>query len=480
MYKSIKTNYIYSLINTISGILFPLLTFPYASRILLADGIGKIGFYSSIISYISIFTCLGIPMYAIREIARVRNNDQELAKTTAEIVILLGSLIIFGYLIVGVICLTITQVQSNIPLFLILSTSIAFTAIGVEWFYQGTEDFKYITIRGLVIKTVALIWLFIAVKDRNDLIYYAIYTVIGSVGNNLLNFIRLRSLIKYKSLKFSALNPFRHLKPALRIFMLNVTTAIYVNLDSVMLGFMQGDTAVGYYTAASKLTKIILSVATSLGTVTLPRLSNLFETGQLEQFRHLAQKTMDFIMTLCFPFMIGVIVLAPALINILSGSSYEPAVITLQILSPIIVIISISSITGIQILYPQGKENIVIISTLIGAIVNFSINMFLIPRFAQNGAAFATVIAETCVTLVQLVIGGRFIPVKIISRNLLITMVGTMLVGLCCLFIANNVANNILSILLSAICCIPIYYLFLLACRHSLTVELTNNILKRL
>lgn len=479
MYRSIKTNFIYSLINTISGILFPLLTFPYASRILLADGIGKVSFYSSIISYISLFTCLGIPMYAIREIARVRNNDHELAKTTAEIVILLGSLIIVGYIIVGVICLTITQVQSDIPLFLVLSTSIAFTAIGVEWFYQGTEDFKYITIRGLIIKTIAMVWLFMAVKDRSDLLCYAIYTVIGSVGNNLLNFIRLPHLIKFQTLKFAELNPLRHLKPALRIFMLNITTSIYVNLDSVMLGFIRGDAAVGYYTAASKLTKIILAVATSLGTVTLPRLSNLFETGQFEQFRHLAQKTMDFILTLCLPFMVGVIILAPALINILSGSSYEPAVITLQILSPIIVIIAISNITGIQILYPQGKENIVIVSTLIGAIVNFTINMLLIPRFAQNGAAFATVIAETCVTLVQLVIGRRFIPVKIISRNLLITIIGTILVGICCIFIANHVANDILSILLSAICSIPIYYMFLLLCRHSLTVELTNNIFKR-
>lgn len=175
MSKSIKTNYIFNLINTVSSLIFPVITFPYASRIMLAEGIGQVNFYQSIIQYISLFTCLGIPMYAIREIAKVRDNLYACNKTTLEILLLHFSLTFLGYLLVVILCLTVTEIQVNIPLFLVLSTSILFTTIGCEWFYQGIEDFKYITIRGLFVKVSALFILFICVKSPQDILWYGIY-----------------------------------------------------------------------------------------------------------------------------------------------------------------------------------------------------------------------------------------------------------------------------------------------------------------
>ena len=172
--------------------LFPLITFPYAARILMADGIGQVNFFSSIISYISLFTCLGIPLYAIRETARVRDNQKELSKTVTEILILHSGLTLLGYVAVFIIAYTVPKVMVDIPLFLMLSTSIIFTAIGCEWFYQGVEDFKYITIRAITIKTLCVILLFLLVKSKEDLLYYAVYSVIGSVGNNVFNFFRLK------------------------------------------------------------------------------------------------------------------------------------------------------------------------------------------------------------------------------------------------------------------------------------------------
>ena len=156
---SVKTNYILNLINTGTQMLFPLITFPYACRIIEPQGIGQVNFFSSIIGYISLFTCLGIPMYAIREIARNRNDVVKMNRTAIEILLLHALLTIAGYLIVAVLCLTIPQIKTDIPLFLILSLTIFFTAIGCEWFYQGIEDFKYITIRGLIVKLVSVILL---------------------------------------------------------------------------------------------------------------------------------------------------------------------------------------------------------------------------------------------------------------------------------------------------------------------------------
>ena len=166
MAKSVKANYLFNLINSASQLLFPLITFPYASRIMMADGIGQVNFFQSIISYISLFTCLGIPMYAIREVAKVRDNPEKMTRITVEILLLHAFLTLLGYMAVAVICLTVTKVQTDIPLFLLLSATIFFTAIGCEWFYQGIEDFKYVAIRGMVVKTISVILLFLLVKSK--------------------------------------------------------------------------------------------------------------------------------------------------------------------------------------------------------------------------------------------------------------------------------------------------------------------------
>lgn len=166
MAQSVKVNYILNLINTGTQMLFPLITFPYVCRVIEPDGVGQVNFFQSIISYISLFTCLGIPMYAIREIARDRNDVVKMNRTAVEILLLHSMLTLIGYAVVAILCLTVPQIQVNIPLFLILSLTIFFTAIGCEWFYQGIEDFKYITIRGLIIKIISVVLLFIFVKSK--------------------------------------------------------------------------------------------------------------------------------------------------------------------------------------------------------------------------------------------------------------------------------------------------------------------------
>ena len=149
MAKSLRVNYIFNMLNTVTGLLFPLITFPYASRIMLADGIGQVNFFQSI----TLLTCLGIPMYAIRKIASVRDDVAERNKVAIEILLLHATLSLIGYVIVALLAAFVSDIQVNIPLFFILGLTIFFTAIGCEWFYQGVEDFKYITIRGLIVKT---------------------------------------------------------------------------------------------------------------------------------------------------------------------------------------------------------------------------------------------------------------------------------------------------------------------------------------
>ena len=183
--SSLKSNYTYSLINTVTKILFPIITFPYVARVLMPEGIGQVNFFQSIIEYITFFASLGIPIYAVREIARRKDDEKVMNRTAMEILLFNGLLTIVGYLAVLVISLTVPEVKENLPLFLVLSASVLFTLIGSEWFFQGVEDFKYITIRGLIVKIVAIAFLFATVKTRDDLIYYGVYLGVGVVGGNI-------------------------------------------------------------------------------------------------------------------------------------------------------------------------------------------------------------------------------------------------------------------------------------------------------
>lgn len=417
MGTSVKTNFALNLINTLSGLIFPLITFPYASRILLADGIGQIQFFQGIINYVGLCTALGIPLYAIREIARVRKDKVLCSKTTVEILLLHSLLTLVGYIIVFILIFTVTKIQADIPLFLLLSAHLFFSAIGALWFYQGIEDFKYITIRAVIVRLFSLICLFVFIKNKSDLFYYAAISITAEVGSNLFNFIRLRKFINLRELHLRELRPEKHLKPALKIFAMNLVISIYVNLDSVMLGFMKNEVAVGYYTASTRLTKSILGVVSSLGTVLLPRLTNLISNNRMDEFRQLANKAISFTLAISLPLTIGLIFMAEPLVHLFCGNRFEPAILTTQIMAPIILFISLSGIMCWQILFPLDKEKLVVYATLMGAIVNFILNLLLIPNYSQYGAGVATCVAEWLVVIITIVFARRYVSVKLASKQ---------------------------------------------------------------
>ena len=467
------------MVGTVSGFLFPLITFPYVSRVIMAEGLGQVQFYSSIINYVVLLTSLGIPLYATREIARVRDNIVDLSRTTTEIILLNLFLNILGYAAIFIMCFTLDEVAQNIPLFLLLSTSIVLTTIGCPWFFSGVEDFKFITIRGLAVRIVSTIFLFLFVSDDSDLMLYVLYTVIATVGTNVLNFIRLRKYISVCSFKFKDLNICRHLKPSFAIFIFNLITSIYVNLDKVMVGFLNNNESVGYYTAATTISHICLTAITSLGVVMLPRLSHLVKQGDIESFNRLAKKSYSFIVTTSFPVCGGLIILAPSLIRIFSGDNFMPAILTLQIISPIVVAIGISNLIGLQILYPLGKIKIVTISTLCGAIINFVLNLFLIPNLAQNGAAIATVCAEVGVTFTQIIIAKKFIPFKIIDKQVIYCLFATIIMMFFCQIVVNIGNTDIINIIIVPIIGAIIYGLIMLFTKNSLVLEVSQIIIAK-
>lgn len=478
MAKSLKINYIYNLISTLAGILFPLITFPYASRIMEADGIGQVGFFNSIINYISLFTSLGIPIYAIREIARVRDDEKEMNRTTVEILLLHTALTIVGYIIVAILCVTVTKISLDIPLFLILSLSIFFNAIGCEWFYKGIEDFKYITIRGLIVRIIYVILLFAFVHSKSDLLIYAGLTVFGTVGNNIFNFLRLRKYISSSLINLKDLNIKRHVIPSIRIFALNLVISLYLNLDTVMLGFFKENNSVGYYEGANKITKLALGVVQALQTALIPRFSYLARQGSMKEFNGLCQNVVDFVITISIPLSIGMFALAPSLIHTICGGNFEPAIVTLEILTPIIVFISLSGFACFQILYPLGKEKIAIWSTATGAFANLLFCFVYIPSLAHNGAALATVIGEFVVTITMFLYGRKYIHVRYFDVHYYNCIIGGILMLLIIYVVNKQDLNDFLKILVSFLLGGGSYWLYLYVVKDRFGIYVLEQIKK--
>lgn len=473
MGKSIKINFVFNLINTVTSLLFPLITFPYISRILLPEGIGIVNFYQSIIQYIVLFSSLGIPMYAIRETAKYRDDSRKCSITTLEILSLHFILTIIGYLIVFVLCSTVAEVKDNVTLFLILSAQLFFTVIGCEWFYQGVEDFKYITVRSIVMRTLSMVFLFIFVKSKEDILLYGVYCVVGIYAGNIFNFLRLRKYLDFSVIR--ELKPFNHLKPALKIFVLNLITSLYVNLNSVMLGFLKGPESVGFFTAATKITQLLLGLTSALGTVMLPRLSNLIANNNFEEFNRLANIATKFMFAVTLPLSVAVILLADDLILLLSGDAYYDAILTLKILSMIIFAIGLSGVFGIQILYPLGKESIVIKSTAAGAAINLVLNFILIPDFSQNGAAVATLLAEIGVTAVMVYLARGYIPVNWRDKGFMNYIAGTILMGIGITAISFLELNNVLEFILSSVTGTLIYSAYLIIIKDDIYVNIIRK-----
>lgn len=407
---SVKSNVILNGINSLTSIAYPVITFPYAARVLLPEGIGAVSFFNSIIGYIVLLTSLGIPMYAVREVAKYRDDKEKRDRITLEILALSFVLCLLGYVAVWILATFVPEIHSRSGLFYVLSLSIVFTTIGVNWFYQGIEDFKFVTIRAVLVRTLAAVSLFIFVKDCGDLLIYGVIVVGSTVGNNFINFVHLRKHVDFGLFSLRRLGIKRHVKPALEIFAFNLITSLYLQLNSIMLGFMSGEEQVGFYTAGTKIPGIALIVITSLGTVLLPRCSNLIQNGDHNGFSSLIHKSLGVTIALSMPFMIGLMALAEPVTGVLCGPEFLPSVPVLYLNAPVIVLISLSNVTGMQILYPMNRIGIVIASVAAGAGANLLLNFLLIPGFGAVGAAVATLVAETAVLFVQILKGRKFYP----------------------------------------------------------------------
>ena len=397
--KSLKLNFIMNAILTMSRFIFPLITFPYISRVLLPVGTGKVSFATSLISYFSLFAQLGIPTYGIRACARVRDNREELTRTAHELLAINIVMDVISYAVLILALLFVPRLKEERMLYVVVSATILLTSIGMEWLYKALEQYTYITIRSIIFKFVALLAMLLLIHKQDDYVIYGGISILAGSASNIFNFINAHKYIDFKPV--GNYNICRHLKPVGVFFAMSCATTIYTHLDTVMLGFMATDEDVGYYDAAIRIKAVLVSIVTSFGTVLLPRASYNIEHGLWDDFWRISKKAINYVFLVASPMMLYFIFFAKEGIYFLSGPAYTGSIIPMQIIMPTLLFIGLTNILGIQILVPLGKEKVVLYSEIAGALVDVIINIILIPKFRSAGAAVGTLVAELVVLAVQ-------------------------------------------------------------------------------
>ena len=397
--KSLKKNFVYNTVLSMSSFIFPLITFPYVSRILMPTGTGRVSFATSLISYFTMLSQLGMPTYGIRTCSKVRENREKLTRTVHELLGINLIMCVVSYTLLALALIFVPKLRQDRLLYIIVSSTILLTSIGMEWLYKALEQYRYIAVRSIVFKFIALVAMFLLVHEQSDYLIYGGIAIFAASASNIFNFINVHKYIDLKPV--GHYNMKRHLKPLAIFFAMACATTLYTHMDTLMLGFMLTKADVGYYNAAVRIKTLLVSIVTSLGAVLLPRSSFLIQTRQWKKFRKVSRKALSFVFILSSSFMIYFILYARYGIMLLSGGYYEPAILPMRIIMPTLLFIGVTNVTGIQIMVPMGKEKSVLVSELAGLVVNLIINMLLIPRMASTGAAIGTLFAELTVLVVQ-------------------------------------------------------------------------------
>lgn len=397
--KSITKNYIYNASYQVLALITPLITTPYLSRVLEADGIGVYSFTTSIVSYFTMFGVLGTLSYGNREISFLQENRKARSKVFWEVEFL--SIITAAIAMIAYLFFVLFVAKEYHLFYLIQMISFLTIAVDITWLLQGMEEFGKIVGRNLFFKVLSIVYVFVFVRTKEDLVLHV-------AGNIIISFLIQASVWTHVPKFVDApdwknINPFRHLKGVIALFVPTIAISIYTVLDKTMIGIFSNPFENGYYEQALNLSKTVLSLITALGAVMVPRMGYHYHRGEQEEVQKLMYQSYRFVWFLGIPLSLGLMGVAGNIVPWFYGDGFLKLTILLPILSVLIPIIGMSNVTGMQYLITTRREKLLTISVAIGAAVNFVCNMILIPKYSAIGAAIASVVAELVITGIQFV-----------------------------------------------------------------------------
>lgn len=472
--KSLKINTILNIIKTCSAILFPLITFPYISRVLLPENVGKVNFAQSYVNYFSLIAGLGLSTYAMRECATARYDQKKLEKVSSELFSINLITTFIAYLVLLISLFLLKNIQKYENLILIESIIIISTTMGAEWLNSAMEDYIYITIRTVAFQIISLILMFTFVKNPSDYYIYALISIVSSAGANIVNIFYRK---KYCTIHFTFhIDWKKHLSPILFLFVMQLSVTIFNNVDTTMLGIMKNDYEVGLYSTALKATRIISQVVQSLSLVIIPRLTILFGKEDFKGANILLRKVLGFNLTLGLPCVAGTILLANEIIYIIGGNEYLGAVPVIRILILCFAFTLLGgSFLGNAILIPMKQEKYYMIICCITAVINVILNALLIPKLGAVGASIATAMNGLIIMILLFFKVDKKIKIPNIKPLIKGPVYGCIGITVCCIFcsyILSFIVRTILSVSLSVL----VYCAIQILTKNDMIIEMINSV----
>lgn len=396
--SSISRNFLFNGILTTANYVFPLLTYPYVSRVLGPGNIGLVNFIDGIIDYFVLVSMMGIGILGIREIAQCGADRKELSKTFLSLLTINAVTTVAALALLGAGYMLVPELNGQPRLVGIGACKLMFNFLLVEWFYKGIEDFRYITIRSILVKSVYVAGVFLFVRDADDYnVYYGL--LVGCiVVNACINTINIRRYVTLRGLK---LRLHGYVKPYFVLGAYMLLTSMYTTFNVAYLGFVGGDVQVGYYTTATKLYTILLALFTAFTAVMMPRMSSLLSEGRHEEFKGYVGQSTSILINVSMPLIGFVIIYAPEIIRLIAGNEYGGAVTPMRIIIPLIFIIGYEQILVIQTLLPMKKDRAVFRNSIIGAVAGVSLNLLLVPKLHSTGSAIVWVVCEVLILILS-------------------------------------------------------------------------------
>ncbi|MBO7389537.1 MAG: flippase [Oscillospiraceae bacterium] len=475
--KSVRKNYILNLAYQIFSILVPVVTAPYAARVLTAEGIVINSYVSSMVSYFVLFAGLGTSLYGVREVGSCQNDLQKRSNILWEMISIrsLTSVIMLVFYVVFVL-LTVSQDR---VLYWIYAVNILYVIFDISWYYQGIEEFSYTVLASFFIRLMNVLLLFLLVKSPNDVWIYASLTVFGNAATGVILWICLKG----KAVRRTEIQPFRHMKSIIALFIPTIAINIYTVLDKSMIGwFSSGSAENGYYEEAEKIVRIALTVVTAMGTVIIPRISLLFQENDKKNMDYYLGKSFRFIWCLGLPMIAGIFCVSDIFVPVFFGPGYEKVETVMPLLSFIIVLIGLSSVIGMQYLVPTRQQKPYTFSVTMGAAVNLAVNLLLIPRLFSIGAALGTIAAETAVTAYQIGFVRRTDQMQtgLIFNGALRYLFASLIMSAVLLFVKQFAKPDLLWLLITVFTGMGVYLIYLLIIRDEFLIENAGAVIKKI
>lgn len=447
----LKKNLIYNGLLTVSQYIFPILTFPYVTRVLGADGIGTANFALSIVDYAVLFANLGLLTVGVKEISSCNDDTDKRSNVFSQLVslhIISTIVVVIIYLLCCFLFDSFIEVQSML---LIGLSRIVLNIMVVEWLYQGMQNFKYVTVRSIIVRTIYVISIFIFVKDNSDYDIYFASTIALYVVNGMINWRYSKNYVQFR-FTFSGIPIYA--KSVITWGAINILLSFYTTFNVLYLGIECGNAAVGYYTTAIKLYAIFLSMFTAYNTVFIPYLNSMYAKGDEENFKKTLSTSFDIVSEVSLPIIFFCITLAPEIITIIAGNGFERSIYPFQIIIIQLLLVGLSQIMEMQILLTLGKNKEVFISTCISALLSVVIIVCCVPKFEEVASAYAVAIPHIIECILLMYFARKSLefsfPIVKFLRNIFIYIP----IIIICLLVKTLLINYILVILVSTITCI--------------------------